>query len=304
MHAWKPPPGRASSAIDAARRSRRSATSACATCATRTSRSCARPGARSPARDTSSRPAGRGAISRAISTTPRCTGSTIRWLSSATMPATNRPPSPAICRSVTAPLSSRTVGASLPSSRSSCPAISERSGADSSARSASYTTSRSWCAESRYPSTFLVSSRWISRNRSHSSMLNGRPPVRLIRSEVCKSDLAIRNWGNVLSPEPPGWSSRAATSMPRRARYSSSPTRTVSRETSSPRPRTRMPPLPVNRSAATWSSQSSVASSRMRRATTEKSGASDTAPASRGARRASATTLAARIIILLGTHAQ
>ena len=43
------------------------------------------------------------------------------------------------------------------------------------------------------------------------------------------------------------------------------------RETSRPSPRTRRPPLPVNRSAATWSFQSSVASSRIRSATGARS---------------------------------
>ena len=71
-----------------------------------------------------------------------------------------------------------------------------------------------------------------------------------------------------------------------------------------PCPRTRMPPLPVNRSTATLSSQSSVASSRIRRATGAQSGAISARPAMPGIRRPSAIRSAARIIIFEGTHPQ
>ena len=69
-----------------------------------------------------------------------------------------------------------------------------------------------------------------------------------------------------------------------------------------PRPRTRWPPLPVNRSAATLSFQSSVASSRIRRATGDQSGVTADVPAMPGTRLVSAMRLAARIIILEGTQ--
>ena len=69
-----------------------------------------------------------------------------------------------------------------------------------------------------------------------------------------------------------------------------------------PRPRTRWPPLPVNRSAATLSFQSSVASFLIRRATGDQSGVIADVPAMPGTRLVSAMRLAARIIILEGTQ--
>ena len=69
-----------------------------------------------------------------------------------------------------------------------------------------------------------------------------------------------------------------------------------------PRPRTRIPPLPVNRSAATVSSQSSVASSRIRRATGAQSGSTRAVPAMPLTRFPSMIRFAARIIILDGTQ--
>ena len=71
-----------------------------------------------------------------------------------------------------------------------------------------------------------------------------------------------------------------------------------------PWPRTRMPPLPVNRSAATLSSQSSVASSRIRRATGAQSGSISDRPAMPGIRRPSVIRSAALIIIFEGTQPQ
>ncbi len=64
------------------------------------------------------------------------------------------------------------------------------------------------------------------------------------------------------------------------------------------------PPFSSKRSTATWSFQLSVASSRMRWATGVQSGWTVDAPAIPGTRRASASRLAARIIILEGTHPQ
>ena len=69
-----------------------------------------------------------------------------------------------------------------------------------------------------------------------------------------------------------------------------------------PRPRTRWPPLPANRSAATLSFQSSVASSLIRRATGDQSGVIADVPAMPGTRLVSAMRLAARTIILEGTQ--
>ena len=61
-----------------------------------------------------------------------------------------------------------------------------------------------------------------------------------------------------------------------------------------------MPPLPVKRSTATWSFQSSVASSRMRFATGVKSGAICAVPAMPFTRRPSASSSAPRITIFDG----
>jgi hypothetical protein len=69
-------------------------------------------------------------------------------------------------------------------------------------------------------------------------------------------------------------------------------------------PRMKRPPLPSNRSTATRSSQSSVPSSRMRRATGSHEGDTVAWPAIPGMRLASASRLPARIIILEGTQPQ
>ena len=92
--------------------------------------------------------------------------------------------------------------------------------------------------------------------------------------------------------------------MPRRARSTWPPTVTSPGAVIRPWPRKNCPPLPVNRSTATLSSQSSVASTRIRRATGAQSGCTDAAPAMPGMRCASASRLAARIIILDGTQPQ
>ena len=70
------------------------------------------------------------------------------------------------------------------------------------------------------------------------------------------------------------------------------------------RPRTKRPPCPSNRSTATWSFQSSVASARILCATCDQSGVTVALPASPSTREVSAIAPAARIIILLGMHPQ
>jgi len=84
------------------------------------------------------------------------------------------------------------------------------------------------------------------------------------------------------------------------ASNSSSPTDTLAGPVSRPVPRTKRPPLPSNRSTATRSSQLSVASSRMRRATGVQSGLTIESPAKPGIRRPSASMSSARTIILVG----
>ncbi len=65
-------------------------------------------------------------------------------------------------------------------------------------------------------------------------------------------------------------------------------------------PRTNCTPAASSRSTAAWSSQSSVASSRIRACTGPQSEVTLLAPAKSGIRRPSASTSAARTIILLG----
>jgi hypothetical protein len=92
--------------------------------------------------------------------------------------------------------------------------------------------------------------------------------------------------------------------MPRRARSTSSPTVTSPGAAIVACPRKSVPPRSVNLSAATMSSQLSVASSRIRLATGAQLGEMTQAPAIPGIRRPSASRLAALIIILDGTQPQ
>ena len=92
--------------------------------------------------------------------------------------------------------------------------------------------------------------------------------------------------------------------MPRLAFSTSPPTVTSPGAVIWPWPRNSRPPLPVNRSAATVSSQSSVASDLIRSATGAQSGATSDVPDMPGIRRPSASRSAARIIILDGTQPQ
>jgi hypothetical protein len=94
------------------------------------------------------------------------------------------------------------------------------------------------------------------------------------------------------------------TTTPRRAAKTRSPTTTRPGPSSRPHPRTTRAPLPSNRSTATRSSQSSVASTRIRVATGAQSAVTVDRPAMPGMRRPSANTLAALIIILEGTQPQ
>ena len=77
-------------------------------------------------------------------------------------------------------------------------------------------------------------------------------------------------------------------------------TSTVRGPVSRAAPRTNVTPASTSRSTATWSSQSVVASSRIRTCTGDQSGVTVLSPARSATRRASASTSAARIIILLG----
>ena len=92
--------------------------------------------------------------------------------------------------------------------------------------------------------------------------------------------------------------------IPRLARNTWSPTVTSPGAVMTPWPRKNVPPLPVNRSTATLSSQSSVASARILAATGAQSGCTCELPAMPGIRRPSARRSAARIIILDGTQPQ
>ncbi len=90
------------------------------------------------------------------------------------------------------------------------------------------------------------------------------------------------------------------STTPRDASKVSPPTSTVRGPVSRAWPRTNRAPAFSSRSTATWSSQLSVASSRIRSATSPQSGRTSASPASPPMRRPSASTSAARIIILLG----
>ena len=96
----------------------------------------------------------------------------------------------------------------------------------------------------------------------------------------------------------------AASTSARRAEIVSPATSTVAGPVTRARPRTKRPPLPSKRSTATVSSQKSVASSRMRRATGDQSGVTTDEPAMPGMRRPSARRSAARTIILDGMQPQ
>ncbi len=95
-----------------------------------------------------------------------------------------------------------------------------------------------------------------------------------------------------------------AITMPRVASNSRSPAITVRGPVMVPRSRRNVTPFFTSRSTATWSFQLSVASSRIRWATGAQSGCTVAVPAIPSTRRVSATRLAARIIILLGTQPQ
>src|ERR1700721_431909 len=76
-----------------------------------------------------------------------------------------------------------------------------------------------------------------------------------------------------------------ASTSPFRATIACPSTSTDDAPMTRARPRTKCPPLPTNRSTATWSSHESVASSRMRRATGAQSGVMTDVPALPGTRR-------------------
>ena len=92
------------------------------------------------------------------------------------------------------------------------------------------------------------------------------------------------------------------STTPLRATYVVPPTRTRPGPSSTPRPRWKRAPLSSRRLTATVSSQSSVASSRTRRATSDQSGSTVAVPPKSGTLRAAATTWAAAIIIFEGTQ--
>ena len=92
------------------------------------------------------------------------------------------------------------------------------------------------------------------------------------------------------------------STTPLRAAYVVPPTRTRPGPVSTPLPRTKRAPLSSSRLTATASSQSSVASSRIRWATVAQSGSTREVPPKSATLRASAITCAAAIIIFEGTQ--
>ena len=95
-----------------------------------------------------------------------------------------------------------------------------------------------------------------------------------------------------------------ATTIAVAASSSRSPTSTRPGPVTRPWPRMNRPPFDSKRSTATRSSQSSVASARMRFATGAQSGVAVARPAMPSTRPASASRSAARIIIFDGIHPQ
>ena len=145
--------------------------------------------------------------------------------------------------------------------------------------------------------------------------------LRQLRADRAAAEHDDRLPAPARSRSPRGWSSTAcraspgmggmsgavpvAMTIPRRARSTSPPTVTSPGAVIRPYPRNSVPPLPVNRSAATVSSQLSVASSLIRVATGAQLGEITVElPAMPGMRRPSASRSAALIIILDGTQPQ
>ncbi len=146
------------------------------------------------------------------------------------------------------------------------------------------------------------------RNTWASSTPMAPPPSTTSESGTSSVSMAPRlvQYGVSASPATGGIQARVPMPMTtaRLASMIRSPTATRFGPSSRPQPRTKRPPLSSNRRAATVSSQESVASSRMRRATGAQSGRTEAVPAMPCTRPASASRSAARIIILDGTHPQ
>ncbi len=146
------------------------------------------------------------------------------------------------------------------------------------------------------------------RNTWASSTPMAPPPRTTSEAGTSSVSMASRlvQYGVPASPATGGIQARVPMlrTTPRSASMIVSPTATRFGPSSRPQPRTRRPPLPSNRSAATVSSHESVASARMRRATGAQSACTVEEPAMPGTRRASASRSEARIIILEGTHPQ
>ena len=130
------------------------------------------------------------------------------------------------------------------------------------------------------------------------------PPMTTIdagRSGVASTSRLVQN-GVSARPSTGGAAGEVPvlSTTPREAAYRVPFTSTTPVPTSRPWPRTKRTPACSRRSTATVSSQSSVASSRIRACTTPQSGVTSAAPARVPTRRASASRFAARIAIFEG----
>src|SRR3569833_3831576 len=147
-----------------------------------------------------------------------------------------------------------------------------------------------------------------NRANTWASSLPIAPPPRTISdSGSSLASMASRfvQYGVPLSPSIGGVSGAVpvASTTPRRARKTSSPTVPSFGPVKRPLPRTSRPPLSVNRFTAASSFQAAVTSS-TRSVTCAQSDVISAVPASPGIRRPSASTSDARTMALLGIHPQ
>src|ERR1022692_4649177 len=162
---------------------------------------------------------------------------------------------------------------------------------------------------SNWPAASTMVTRDPNRAKTCASSAPIAPPPSMT-IDSGSSPVSITSWlvqyGVPASPGMGGMAGEVPVAMtiPRRARSTSPLTVTSPGAVIRPYPRNSRPPLPVNRSAATVSSQLSVASARIRCATGAQSGVTVELPAMPGMRRPSVSRPAARIIILDGMHPQ
>ncbi len=202
-------------------------------------------------------------------------------------------------RSRVKPSSPYATDATFTPTRTSMPSASNAFASRSEASGSSTATSRS-------ATSTTVTSTPNRANTCANSQPIGPPPstIRDFGSSVSATASRLVQYGVPCSPSIGGAAGAVPvfSTTPLRATYVVSPTRTRPGPSRTPRPRANVAPLSSSRLTATASSQSSVASSRIRRATGPQSGCTLDVPPKSETFRASATTWAAAIIIFDGTH--